>query len=33
LFFKKQSKFSKIKIFKNFQIAPNFFFAFQYIKN
>ena len=27
------SKFSKIKIFKKFRIAPNFFFASQYIKN
>ena len=26
-------KFPKIKIFKNFRIAPNFFFALQYIKN
>ena len=27
------SKFSKMKIFKNFRIAPKFFFALQYIKN
>ena len=27
------SKFTKIKIFKNFRIAPKLFFAFQYIKN
>ena len=26
-------KFPKIKIFKNFRIAPKFFFALQYIKN
>ena len=27
------SKFSKMKIFKKFRIAPKFFFALQYIKN